>query len=215
MKYATVIGIAAILAFSACAQEGSITEEVEETQVAPPGPEAGEVPGEEETEVEPEKQEHVGSELLEEEEGEVEIYEYDPSGKGYRSDAEPAPSASDRGKPDHRSMDTYGTRRQDVSLDIPEAPIRPIGKTIVGIILTIEGGVGTGIAVFVMIVAGSSGAPPTVGLPFLGAGLGQLIPGAALLTSARDEWDTYNSWERTYKGRSKAPAVRFEYTWDF
>jgi len=188
-------------------------EEPEKEQIGAPGQEAKE-PGSEETAAA--QSEEEGAEPSREDEG-VEIYEYDPSGKGYKSDQAPESPEMKRYEPqgDVESADTYGVRPREGSGDIPEAPIRPIGKTIVGIALTAEGGIGTGLGVFMMILIGSAGGPPTMGLPYLGLGLGMLIPGAALLTSAREEWNIYNEWERTYQAHSRAPAVGLQYTFDF
>jgi outer membrane biosynthesis protein TonB len=139
---------------------------------------------------------------------ETEIYEYDGTRDGYYSPGEKRPAAATL-TPHAKSAPLSPADNTLVAYS-SEAPARPIGKTIVGIILTANGTVGTIFGVITMISIGSSGGSPALAMPFLGAGLGELIPGAALLSTAKNEWNIYNEWERANKGRAGLPAFKMQ-----
>jgi hypothetical protein len=147
-----------------------------------------------------------------EEEG-FEVYEYDRTQQGYRPEAERDAAAPESTAPlDLRSIDTYPVRPRDSVPEAYDKPTMPIGKTVTGIILTADGGAFAAVGMILMIVIGSTGGNPPSALPFIGAGLGQLIPGAALIASARQEWAVYNGWEEAHGPQPRAPAVRLRYT---
>jgi hypothetical protein len=140
-----------------------------------------------------------------------EVYQYDRTRLGYRPEAERDAIAPESAAPmDLRGIDTYPVRPSESVPAAYDEPSKPVGKTVVGIVLTANGAAFTAVGMIVMIVIGSTGGAPPAALPYIGAGLGQLIPGAALITAARQEWSVYNEWESAHGRHACAhtPALR-------
>jgi len=139
----------------------------------------------------------------------AEVYNFDASRGGYYSAEEKKSSRIMR-------LHSAPAKRRVTSADIrfaesySKAPIRPIGKTIAGIILTADGAALTVVGMVTMIAFSTSGSSPGAGVPLLIAGFAQLIPCAAMLTAAKTEWNIYSEWENAPRRSSGFPAIKIQ-----
>ncbi len=157
------------------------------------------------------------SEALDTAEANTEIFGYSSSQQTYQL-LNPPPQETKKSFIIESPQKSYGTIGNSSYASIPPAPNRPIGKTIAGIILSIQGGATTIIGIITLMAGASSGGSNgfLVVLPILGPGLGMLIPGSALVSQARSEWSNYNEWERNYETRAlMQPTLSLRYSFAF
>ncbi len=147
----------------------------------------------------------------------VEIFGYSSSQQTYQL-LNPPPQETKKSFIIESPQKSYGTTGNSSYASIPPAPDRPIGKTVAGIILSIQGGATTIIGIFTLMAGAGSGGGNGFfrSLPIFVPGLGMLIPGSALVNQARSEWSYYNEWERKYETRAlMPPTLSLRYSFAF
>ncbi len=155
--------------------------------------------------------------------GEYEVFDYSPDNDNYQLITKPAPQKQIfEPLPEQSDEESYpGVTSED--LYTPPAPTRPIGKTVAGIILTINGGISTVLGIIAIANQPSndyndeydtynSGPPSFI---YVLPGLGMFLPGIAFLAAASSDWQRYNEWERNYKNQSAGPGFGVQYTFTF
>ncbi len=148
----------------------------------------------------------------------IEIFGYSSSENGYQLLNPPAKKLNKQFITESPQKSPGTTAGHSAYSTLPLAPDRPIGKTIAGIILSIQGGASTILGMITLMVGATSGSDNAFlnALPVLGPGLGMLIPGSAMVSQARSEWAYYNEWEGKYgKQTFVQPAFTMQYTWVF